>query len=84
MKSVMHLGEDLMSKLKANSYPSQLGRELRRQLFGEDGLVNDMIDAEHSTRRVDADPMLVRKFFGLFYIEHPRLVLNLFSCKLME
>ena len=57
-----------MSKLKANPYPSKLGRELRRQLFGEDGVVNDMIDAEHSTRKVDADPMLVRKFFGLFYM----------------
>ena len=68
MKSVMHLGEDLMSKLKANAYPSQLGRELRRQLFGNDGLVIDMIDAEQLTRKVDADPMLVRKHFGLFYM----------------
>ena len=83
VKSVLHLGEDLINKLQANTHPSQLSRELRRQLFGDDGLVNDMIVAEHSTTKVHADPMLVQKCLFCFVCSIHALF-KLFNCKSIE
>ena len=47
-------GEDLMKTHQASSYPSQLGRTLRRTLFGIDGLVDEMMNSEGSYTRSEA------------------------------
>ena len=40
-------GKNLMD-LKANNFPSQLGRSLRIKIFGINGLTEDMIDSSKS------------------------------------
>ena len=73
---VLHKGVDLMHKLTADEYPSRLGRALRKELFGEDGLIDEMIEAENSPNRKEADPaFLTRKIFGnLFFMSFPRVL----------
>ena len=57
-------GEDLMKRYKTGPHPSTLGRNLRKDLFGWDGLTTDMIESENSTIRKEADKNLVRFFKG--------------------
>ena len=57
-------GEDLMKTHKANSHSSQLGRFLRRVLFGEDGLEEEMIDSTRSSKRFEAPRDKVVLFEG--------------------
>ena len=72
---VLHKGVDLMHKLTADEYPSRLGRALRKELFGEDGLIDEMMEAENSLNRKEADPGLTRKFFGnLLFMSFPRVL----------
>ena len=47
-KSVEHNRVHLNKSIKAGPHPSTLGRNLRRTLFGEDGLTEDMIESENS------------------------------------
>ena len=44
---VLHMGVDLMHKLTAEEYPSRLGRALRKELFGEDGPIDETMEAEN-------------------------------------
>ena len=57
-------GEDIMKAHKANAHPSQLGKFLRRVLFGEDGLVEEMIDSTRSAKRSEAPRDKVVLFQG--------------------
>ena len=63
-KRVDFNGEDLMKRYKTGPHPSTLGRNLRKDLFGLDGLTTDMIDSENSPIRKEADKNLVRVFKG--------------------
>ena len=60
---IMHGESDLMP-FKAGNFPSQLGRTLRVAIFGNDGLVDDMIDSSRSQKRREADSNLFRMFGG--------------------
>ena len=53
---------DLM-QIEANEFPSRLGRAHRKEIFGQNGLVETMIGAEHSTRK-EAEVSDVKLFFG--------------------
>ena len=53
-----------MEELQANSYPSVLGRNLRKCLFGDNGLVNEMIESENSPVRKEADKDATAVFKG--------------------
>ena len=59
---VMKGDVDLM-QIEANEFPSRLGRALRKEIFGQNGLVETMIGAEHSTRK-EAKGSDVKRFFG--------------------
>ena len=59
---VMKGDVDLM-QTEANEFPSRLGRALRKEIFGQNGLVETMIGAEHSTRK-EAKGSDVKRFFG--------------------
>ena len=60
---IMHGESDLMP-FKAGNFPSQLGRTLRVAIFGNDGLVDDMIDSSRSQTRREVDSNLVKMFEG--------------------
>ena len=53
-----------MEELQANSYPSVLGRNLRKCLSGDNGLVSDMIESENSAVRMEADKDATAVFKG--------------------
>ena len=59
-------GDNLMKTLKANAHPTQLGRCLRRTIFGVDGLVKDMIGSERSLGRIEAPRDKIAIFEGSF------------------
>ena len=63
-KRVDFNGEDLMKRYKTGPHPSTLGRNLRKDLSGLDGLTSDMMDSENSPIRKEADENLVRIFKG--------------------
>ena len=60
--SVMKGDLDLM-KIEAKEFPSRLGRALRKKIFGQNGLVETIIGAEHSSRK-EAEGSDVKLFFG--------------------
>ena len=64
---VLHMGVDLMHKLTADEYPSRLGQALREELFGEDGLTDEMTEAEKSPNRKEADSALTCKFLVICF-----------------
>ena len=57
IKSVML---DLM-KFRADAHPLLLGRRLRKEIFGLDGLTVDMIDSVNTPKRKEAPPELSLK-----------------------
>ena len=59
----MH-GESDLRAFKAVNFLSQLGRTQRVTIFGNDGLVDDMIVSSRSHRRREAGLNLVRMFEG--------------------
>ena len=67
-KSVENNGVDLNKSIKAGAYPSTLGRNLRRTLFGEDGLTEDMIESENSPNRKEAKTELCMLFRGKGFV----------------
>ena len=68
-------GEDLMKTHQASSYPSQLGRTLRRTLFGIDGLVDEMMNSEGSLNRSEESREKTLLFDGNCF--HELLKINL-------
>ena len=68
-------GEDLMKTHQASSYPSQLGRTLRKTLFGIDGLVDEMMNSEGSYTRSEASTEKTLLFEGNCF--HELLKINL-------
>ena len=67
-KSVEHKGVDLNKSIKAGPHPSTLGRNLRRTLFGEDGLTEYMIESENSPNRKEAKTELCMLFRGKRFV----------------
>ena len=63
IKSVMLKGVDLMT-FRADAHLSLLGRRLRKEIFGPDGLTVDMIDSANSPNRKEAPTELSLKFKG--------------------
>ena len=62
-------GEDLMQRYKIHQpsegpHPSTFGRNLRKDLFGLDGLTTGMVDSENCSIRKEAQSILVRIFKG--------------------
>ena len=67
-KLVEHNGVDLNKSIKAGPHPSTLGRNLRRTLFGEDGLTKDMIENENSPNCKEAKSELCKIFRGKGFV----------------
>ena len=59
---VVNLGVELMQARTADEFASHLGRALRKAFFGANSLVDDIIEAQNSPNRIEADPTLTRKF----------------------
>ena len=68
-------GEDLMKTHQAGPYPTQLGRTLRRTLFGIDGLVDEMMNSEGSYTRSEASTEKTLLFEGDCFHERLRISL---------
>ena len=68
-------GEDLKKTHQASSYPSQLGRTLRRTLFGIDGLVDEMMKSEGSYTRSEASKEKTLLFEGNCFHELLKIIL---------
>ena len=68
-------GEDLMKTHQASSYPSQLGRTLRRTLFGIDGLVDEIMNSEGSYTRSEASKEKTLLFEGNCFHELLKIIL---------
>ena len=63
IKPVMFNGVDLMT-IRADAHPSLLGRSLRKEIFGVDGLTDQMIDSANSPKRAKAPKEKTAKFKG--------------------
>ena len=61
----MYQGTNLM-ELRADAQSLLLGRALRKEVFGIDGLTDDMIDSQSSPRRNEATLDKTMKFKGVF------------------
>ena len=68
-------GENLMD-LKANKFPSQLGRSLRINIFGNNGLTEDMIDNSKSPVRSEAPIEETMKFKGICFLKSASINLS--------
>ena len=67
-KSVELNGFNLNKSIKARPHHSTFGRNLRRTLFGEDGLTEDMIESENSPNRKEAKTELCMIFRGKGFV----------------
>ena len=67
-------GEDLMKTHQASSYPSQLGRTLRRTMFGIDGWVDEMMNSEGSYTRSEASKEKTLLFEGNCFHELLKII----------
>ena len=64
IKPVIFNGVDLMN-IHADAHPSLLGRSLRKEIFGGDGLTDQMIDSANSPKGAEAPKEKTAKFKGL-------------------
>ena len=69
-------GENLMD-MKANKFPSQLGRSLRIKIFGINGLTEDMIDSSKSPVRSEAPIEKTMKFKGNCFLKSASINLSI-------
>ena len=67
-KLVEHNGFDLNNSIKDGPHPSTLGRNLRRTLFGEDGLTEDLIESGNSPNCKEAKTELCIIFRGKGFV----------------
>ena len=63
IKPVMFNGVDLMT-IRADAHSSLLGRCLRKEIFGVDGLTDQMIDSANSRKRAEAPKVKTANFKG--------------------